>query len=111
MGKIFAFANRACRIQFFEDEPVVLTLFIGDETDKRILDSAALIDAADKLKNVEERYAKYREGLKTLIGEEKMEEILSRAETVDSLAILEIWQFILHCLREHKVKNLTASAR
>lgn len=111
MGKIFAFANRACRIQFFEDEPVVLTLFIGDETDKRILDSAALIDAADKLKNVEERYAKYREGLMTLIGEEKMEEILSRAETVDSLTILEIWQFVLHCLREHKLKNLTASAR
>lgn len=33
MGKCFTFANRACRIQFFEVDPVVLTLFVGDETE------------------------------------------------------------------------------
>ncbi len=111
MGKCFAFANRACRIQFFEDDPVVLTLFVCDETDKRIMKSASMIEDADKLKSVEERFAKYREALSELITEEKVDAILSRAETADSMAVLEIWQFVLNCLREHKVKNLTASAR
>ena len=111
MGKCFAFANRACRIQFFEDNPVVLTLLIGDETDKRIMKSAAMIEDADKLKSVEERCAKYREALSELISEEKADAVLSRAETADSMAVLEVWQFVLSCLREHKVKNLTASAR
>ena len=111
MGKCFAFANRACRIQFFEDDPVVLTLFVGDETDKRIMKSASMIEDADKLKSVEERFAKYREALSELINKENVEKILTRAETADSMAVLEIWQFVLNCLREHKVKNLTASAR
>lgn len=111
MGKCFAFANRACRIQFFDDDPVVLTLFVGDETDKRIMQSAAMIEDADKLKSVEERFIKYREALAELISEEKTDAILSRAETADSMAVLEVWQFVLNCLREHKVKNLTASAR
>ena len=111
MGKCFAFANRACRIQFFEDDPVVLTLLICDETDKRIMKSASMIEDADKLKSVEERLAKYRAALAELITEEKVDAILSRAETADSMAVLEIWQFVLNCLREHKVKNLTASAR
>lgn len=111
MGKCFAFANRACRIQFFEDDPVVLTLFVGDETDKRIMKSAAMIEDADKLKSVEERFDKYRAALAELVTEEKVDAILSRAETADSMAVLEIWQFVLNCLREHKVKNLTASVR
>lgn len=111
MSKFFTFADRACRIQFFEDDPVVLTLCIGDETDKHIMKSAAMIEDADKLKSVEERFAKYRAALAELITEEKVDAILSRAETADSMAVLEIWQFVLNCLREHKVKNLTASAR
>ena len=111
MSKFFTFADRACRIQFFEDAPVVLTLFVGDETDKRIVKSAAMIDEADKLKSVEERCAKYREALAELISGEKADAILARAETADSMAVLEIWQFVVNCLREHKVKNLTASAR
>ena len=111
MGKCFAFADRACRIQFFDDDPVVLTLFIGDETDKRIMKSASMIEDADKLKSVEERCVKYREALSELITEEKVDAILSRAETADSMAVLEIWQFVLNCLRDQKVKNLTASAR
>ena len=111
MGKCFAFANRACRIQFFEDDPVILTLFVGDDTDKRIMQSAAMIEDADKLKSVEERCAKYRAALAELITEEKVDAILSRAETADSMAVLEIWQYVLNCLREHKVKNLTASVR
>lgn len=111
MSKFFTFADRACRIQFFEADPVVLTLFVGDEMDKRIVKSAAMIEDADKLKSVEERCAKYREALAELISGEKADAILARAKTADSMAVLEIWQFVLNCLREHKVKNLTASAR
>lgn len=111
MAKFFTFADRACRIQFFEEEPVVLTLFVGDETDKRIIKSASMIEDADKLKSVDERFAKYREALAELITAEKADAILARAETADSMTVLEIWQYVLHCLREHKTKNLIASAR
>lgn len=79
MGKCFAFANRACRIQFFEDDPVELTLFVGDETDKRIMKSAAMIEDADKLKSVEERFAKYRAALAELVTEEKVDTSLCKA--------------------------------
>ena len=75
------------------------------------MQSAAMIEDADKLKSVDERFSKYREALSELIGGEKADAILSRAETADSMAVLEIWQYVLNCLREHKVKNLTASAR
>lgn len=107
----FTFADRACRIQFFEEDPIVATLFVGDKTDKLTLDSAALIDEGDKLKSVDERTKKYREAVVVLLGEEKTAEILARAETNDSFALLEIWQYVVKCLRDHKVKNLTASAR
>lgn len=109
--KFFTFSDRACRIQFFEEEPVVVTLFVGDETDKLTLDSAALIDEGDKLKSVDERMKKYREAVELLIGKEKTAAILDRAETNDSFALLEIWHHVVKELRSYKVKNLTASAR
>lgn len=107
----FTFADRACRIQFFEENPIVLTLFVGDEMDKRILKSAAMIEDADKLQDVDARAGKYRAALALLITEEKENAILARAETADSMTVLEVWQYVLNCLRAHKVKNLTASAR
>lgn len=111
MGKFFTFADRACRIQFFEEEPVVVTMFVGDETDKLTLQSAALIDESDKLKSVDERTKKYREAVELLMGKEKTAAVLDRAETNDSFTLLEVWQYVVKCLRDHKVKNLSASVR
>lgn len=111
MAKFFTFADRFCKLQFFEEDPIVVTLFLGDETDKRIMDSGALIEKADKQKDLEQRTKLYRQALELLIGEEKTEAILARADTADSFSILAVWNYILQVIREQKVKNLVASGR
>ncbi|MBQ6430842.1 MAG: hypothetical protein IJJ99_03070 [Oscillospiraceae bacterium] len=109
--KPFAFSNRFCKVQFFEEDPVVVTLQIGDDLDKKILESGRIIEKADRKNDFEARKESYREALDMLIGSEKADEILQRAETTDSLSCLELWQYVVLAVREHKTKNLTASAR
>lgn len=109
--KPFAFSNRFCKIQFFEDDPIVVTLQIGDELDKKILESGLLIEKADRSKDIDTRISSYRGALDMLISHEKADEIIKRSETNDSLDCLELWQYIVLAIREHKQKNLTASVR
>lgn len=111
MAKIFAYAKRACKVQFFEEDPVVATIFVGDESDKLCLKGARLIEEGDKCVTFDGRMEKYKEAVELFLGTEKTDAILERAEEKDCFALLEIWQFIVTSLREHKVKNLTASAR
>lgn len=111
MAHFFTFASRACPIRFFEENPITVTLFIGDETDKLCVRSATLIGEGDKAESAGERAAKYREAVELLVGKEKLEGILARSETQDSFALLEIWQFVVKSLRDAKVKNLSASVR
>lgn len=111
MAHFFTFADRACRLQFFEDDPIVVTLFVGDKTDKACVAGAALIDEGDKEKDFDRRFAKYREALVLLLGEEKTAAVLARAETADSLTLLELWQYVVRALRDQKLKNLTAPVR
>ncbi len=111
MAHFFTFASRACPIRFFEEDPITVTLFIGDETDKLCLKSAALIGEGDSAATPTERAQKYCEAVELLLGKEKLDAILARAETQDSFALLEIWQFAVKTLRDAKVKNLSASVR
>ncbi len=111
MAKIFAYSKRACKVQFFEEDPVVATIFVGDESDKLCLQGARLIEEGDKSATFEGRVAKYREAVELFLGAEKTEKILARAEAQDGFALLEIWQFVVNSIREHKVKNLAASGR
>ena len=111
MAKIFAYSKRACKVQFFEDDPVVVTIFVGDESDKLCIQGARLIEEGDKCASFEMRMAKYREAVELFLGIEKTEAVLERAEEKDCFALIGIWQFIVGALRDHKLKNLTASAR
>ena len=111
MAKIFAYSKRACKVQFFEEDPIVATVFVGDESDKRILQGARLIEEGDKCGACEGRTAKYKEAVEIILGAETTEKVLDRSEEKDSFALLEIWQFVVASLREHKVKNLAASGR
>lgn len=111
MAHFFTFASRACPIRFFEEDPITVTLFIGDETDKLCLKSAELIGEGDSAATPAERAQKYREAVELLLGKEKLDAILARAEAQDSFALLEIWQFAVRTLRDTKVKNLSASVR
>lgn len=109
MAKYFTFADRAIPVQFFETEPVAVTLLASDETDGKILRSAELIQQGDKQTDVDARLRKYREAVENLIGADKTREILSRAENADGFAALSVYQYLLSCYRDGKAKNLMAS--
>ncbi len=110
MGKCFAFSSRAVKMEFFEEKPIVITAFIGDDMDKRIMDSGKLIAQADK-DGTDGRMEKYTAALALLVGKEKTAELLSRAPEQDYFSVLELWQYIVNCYREQKTKNLSAPAR
>ena len=61
--KPFAFASRFCKVQFFEENPVVITLQIGDDLDKKIMESGQLIEKADRKNDIDARQESYREAL------------------------------------------------
>ena len=46
MGKYFTFVDRTLPIEFFADDPVTVTLQLGDETDKRLLTMGKQLDAS-----------------------------------------------------------------
>ena len=103
--KRFAYSDRAVRMEFFEEEPVVITAFISDDMDKRIMESGKLIAQADKGGAVDGRTEKYEAALALLIGEDKAAALLTRAPQRDSFAVMELWNHIVGCYREQKTKN------
>lgn len=108
--KRFAYSDRAVRMEFFEEEPIVITAFISDDMDKRIMESGKLIAQADK-EGTDGRMEKYTAALEQLVGKEKAAQLLSRAPEQDYFSVLELWQYIVNCYREQKTKNLSAPVR
>jgi hypothetical protein len=112
MGNFFTFSDRAVRMQFFDgDEAVVITVIISDKTDAKILKSGEMFIAADKEKDMGKRLEQYRAALVYLIGEDKYESILAKADEADCYAVYSVYQHILHAYGAQKTKNLSASGR
>ena len=111
MAKFFTFADRFVPVQFFDEDPITLTLKISDETDKRLIQAGKGIDDADKLTDMDKRRAAYRAVLEDFIGAEKTEAILSRTDEPDCFAIYSVFKYLLDVYGAQKVKNLSASAR
>lgn len=112
MGKpFFTFCDRAVPIQFFEEEPVKLTLIVSDKTDQKILDCYRDFAEADKQTTPEKRRAHYEAALQSFLGKENADKLLSRTEKCDCFAIMEIFNYILAEYREAKAKKLNGSAR
>lgn len=110
--KFFKFSDRFVPVRFFEeDEQVTVTLKICDETDRKVIEAAGKIAAADKLQEMSRRLEIYLEALELLIGEENAEKILSKAEERDCFAVSEVIQYLLTAYAEQKRKNLQASGR
>lgn len=101
--KCFTFVDRFLPIEFFEEEPVTITLTIGDAMDKK-MDSvpAALKPPTDAKKK--------RKALEDLIGKENAERILSRFEEVDSYVLDQVLLYIHSAYLEGKGKNLQAAS-
>ena len=110
MAKFFTFADRFVPIQFFDEDPVKLTLKISDETDKRIIKAQEAFLAADKHQDMDKRRDAYRAALEGFIGKENVEAILSRADEPDGFAIYSVYKYLLDAYGAQKAKNLSASA-
>ncbi len=106
----FTFIDRVVPVQFFEDDPVKLTLIISDQTDQKIVDCSQAFLAADK-ETPENRFAKYAEALDSFIGAENAEKILSRAEQRDCFTVFEVYSYLIGAYKDAKTKKLTGSAR
>lgn len=104
MGKYFTFVDRFLPIEFFEQDPVKITLQIGDTTDQKLVEMGRKIDASTTFEDG-------KAALAEVIGAENLDAILARAENPDQLALLEITYYVLQAYREGKAKNLeTAKA-
>ena len=110
MAKFFTFADRFVPIQFFEEDPVKLTLKISDETDKRLLKASEAFVAADKQQDMDTRRDAYRTALESFIGKENADAILSRTDEPDCFAIYSVFKYLVDTYGAQKAKNLSASA-
>ena len=111
MNKFFTFADRYVPVQFFEDQPVKLTLTISNDTDRRILDCGRAFAEADKKQDMEQKAQRYREILGGFIGAEHVDAILDRADVQDAFAVFEVYNYICTAYQEAKRKKLMGSVR
>lgn len=102
MGKYFTFIDRYIPVEFFEDDPIKLTLCVGDEMDNK-LDSAF-----KKLANPMSVASKI-DILNGLIGEDNATAIMARMDTVDGYALDQVLVYIRGTYLESKVKNFQAA--
>lgn len=109
MAKFFTFTDRAIPVQFFEENPIQLTLIASDEMDAKILDASNLIMDGSKEATLEGRKAKYQQAVDILIGHGTAEQILARADSADGYALLSLYNGIVRAYGEGKAKNLAAS--
>lgn len=102
MGKYFTFVDRTLSIEFFAENPVTITLQIGDETDRKLAEMGKEMDAATT-------FEESKAALAEIIGAESLDAILARTENPDRFAVLEITHYFLQAYREGKAKNLEAA--
>ena len=111
MGKFFKFSDRFVTVTFFEEDPIRLTMQIGDEQDRKIISASELIAEGSKTQNLEKRAKCFAAALDEVIGRENLVKLLERSPEKDSFAMLEIWHYLIDAYGAQKVKNLSASAR
>ena len=101
--KFFAFVDQFLPVEFFEEDPVTITMTICDEMDKKI--DKAFVELKAPM-TVEKK----RKVLEDLIGPENAERILSRFEAVDGYVLDQVLLYVRTSYLEGKQKNLLAAA-
>lgn len=99
----FTFIDRTFTLTFYPDDPITVTLCLGDVLEEKL---QAAVSHYDQCHTVAEDV----ENLKTLLGPEAAERLLSRAETVDRLTVLELLSYAVRGCREQQGKKLLALA-
>ena len=103
MAKYFTFVDRILPIQFYEADPVTITLTICDQM-------AQKIDAGMKKLSATADAAQCRDILVAWIGEDNADKLLARCEDVDTYTISQLLLYIKQEYIEGQRKNLLAAA-
>lgn len=109
--KMFKFTDRVVRISFFEEDPIVTSLTICDQTDHDLMAVGQKMVDADRVADMDARRAAYQQALESVLGRTCVEQILSRTDTPDCFAIYSVFKYVLDCYGEQKRKKLMASVR
>lgn len=105
----FIFLDRVVNLEFFDEEPIKITMLISDETDRKFQQCAQALGVADRGAE-ENRASAYEAALADLIGKDHAERILSRADVRDCVAVSNVIVYITNRYNEEKVKKLRGSA-
>lgn len=101
--KYFTFVDRFLPIEFFDEDPVVITMTISDQM-------AQKIDAGVKKLSTATTTDQCRDILVAWIGEENTEKLLARCDDVDTYTISQLLLYIKQEYVEGQRKNLLAAA-
>lgn len=99
----FTYVDRELTLRFFREDPITVTLAMGDEMDRKL-------DKAVKALKTASGFEKKRELLSSLIGKENACLLLSRADIADSFTVEQLLLFIHKTYLEGKGKNLLAAS-
>ncbi len=97
--KYFTFVDRYLPIQFFEEDPVTITVCICDEMDKKI-------DTLFEELKTETSLERKREILAALVNEDNAKKLLSRCDQVDAYLVDQLLLYIRNAYIEGKKKKL-----
>ena len=99
----FTYVDRELTLRFFREDPITVTLAMGDEMDRKL-------DKTVKALKTTAGFEKKRELLASLIGKENACLLLSRADIADSFTVEQLLLFIHKTYLEGKGKNLLAAS-
>ncbi len=101
---IFTFIDRTVTLRYYPEDPLELTFYLGDALEERL---QAAVSHYDQPHTLQED----RENLLTFLGREQGEQLLSRAEPLDRLSILELLSYTVRALRQAQGDKLQALAQ
>lgn len=99
----FTYVDRELTLQFFREDPITVTLTMGDEMDRKL-------DRVVKAMKTATSFEKKRELLASLIGKDNVCLLLARADRADAFTVEQLLLFVHKAYLEGKGKNLLAAS-
>lgn len=99
----FTYVDRDLTLRFFREDPITITLTLGDEMDRKL-------DKAVKALKTATTFEKKRALLAGLIGDDNTCLLLSRADISDCFTVEQLLLYVHKSYLEGKGKNLLAAS-
>ena len=102
MAKYFTFLDRTLELRFFAEDPITVSIPMGDDMEQLLMEMGKNMDEAGD-------YGHAMEALYPILGRENTEKILSRSDRQDCYAAEQLSAFVIAAYGEGKEKNLRAA--